>query len=297
MKHWYMVPVAVTLALQSYVDAQLTHERILNAEKEPQNWLTYSGGYKSWRYSSLDQIGISNASALRVKWVYQMRTTHVVETTPLVVDGVMYITEPPSNVVALDAETGRPFWRYRRALPSKINVCCGQVNRGVAVLGDRYSSARLMRTWSHWMRKPVTVLWDVAVADYRTGHSITVAPLAVKDMIVCGHQRRRVWHSRIPGCIRSPRAAAGNGASGRFRNRGNLAANRGLGRAWKTGGGPTWVTGSYDPEQNLDNLGNWQSITGLERRFKTAGTIFLGQRDCAGRRYGQVEVVFPVCPP
>ena len=66
-----------------------------------------------------------------------MPTTHTVETTPLVVDGVMYFTEPPSNVVAVDAETGKQFWRYRRALPPKINVCCGQVNRGVAVSGDR----------------------------------------------------------------------------------------------------------------------------------------------------------------
>src|SRR5215831_18290053 len=107
--------------------AQLTFERLLKAESEPQNWLTYSGSYKGWRYSKLDQLNRQNVQNLKVAWVYQMPTTHRVETTPLVVDGVMYLSEPPSNVVALDAATGRQYWRYHRSLPNRINTCCGQV--------------------------------------------------------------------------------------------------------------------------------------------------------------------------
>src|SRR5690349_11203308 len=113
--------------------AQLTYDRLLKAGNDSGNWLTYSGSYHGWRYSGLEQIRRENIQKLKVKWVHQMPTTHTVETTPLVIDGVMYVTEPPSNVVALDAETGAVYWRYRRALPAKINVCCGQVNRGVAV--------------------------------------------------------------------------------------------------------------------------------------------------------------------
>ena len=101
------------------------------------NWPTYSGAYNGWRHSQLDQINKSNVDKLKVAWVYQMPVTERIETTPIVIDGIMYLSEPPSNVVALDAETGRPYWRYRRNLPEKINVCCGQVNRGVAVSGDR----------------------------------------------------------------------------------------------------------------------------------------------------------------
>ena len=99
------------------------------------NWTTYSGAYNGWRHSTLDQINRANVANLKVAWVYQMPITERIESTPLVVDGVMYFTEPPSNVVALDAATGRPYWRYRRALPDKINTCCGRVNRGVAVAG------------------------------------------------------------------------------------------------------------------------------------------------------------------
>src|SRR5437667_9157395 len=98
-----MLCVAVTAGA---VYGQLTYDRLLKAESEPQNWLTYSGSYKSWRYSRLDQINRQNVANLKLAWVYQMPITHRFETTPIVVDGVMYISEPPSNVVALDPATG-----------------------------------------------------------------------------------------------------------------------------------------------------------------------------------------------
>ncbi|MBI3471921.1 MAG: PQQ-binding-like beta-propeller repeat protein [Candidatus Solibacter usitatus] len=229
---------------------QVTYERIRNAHQEPGNWLTYSGGYRGWRYSLLDQITPLNAGGLKVKWVYQMPTTHLVETTPLVADGVMYFTEPPSNVVAVDAETGRQYWRYARVLPPKINVCCGQVNRGVAIAGDRVFVGTVDAHLVALDAKTGAVLWDVQVADYRTGHSITVAPLIVKDMVISGisggeygirgfldaydqktgQRRWRFWTIPEPG---QPGGGTWSGES------------------WKTGGGPTWVTGAFDVEQNL----------------------------------------------
>ena len=87
----------------------VTPERLLNAEAEPHNWLMYSGNYKSQRYSGLDQIHRRNAAELEIQWVYQLQTLDRAETTPLVVDGVMYITESPSTVIAVDAATGRPY--------------------------------------------------------------------------------------------------------------------------------------------------------------------------------------------
>src|SRR5262249_14844522 len=158
----------------------------LHADKEPANWLTYSGGYRGWRHSPLEQIRRENVKRLKVRWVYQMPTTHLVEMTPLVADGVMFVTEPPSNVVALDAATGKPYWRYQRALPPKINVCCGQVNRGVALLGDRLFVGTVDAHLVALDAKTGAVLWDVPVADYRNGYSVTVAPLAIKDMVICG---------------------------------------------------------------------------------------------------------------
>ena len=81
----------------------VTQERLLNSDAEPQNWLQYSGDYFSQRYSRLDQINSENAGQLEMQWAFQLRALDRAETTPLVVDGVMYVTEAPSNVIALDA--------------------------------------------------------------------------------------------------------------------------------------------------------------------------------------------------
>jgi len=159
--------ILISLAVVSTLAAQVTYDRLLNADREPGNWLTYSGGYQSWRYSTLDQITRENVRNLQVKWAYQMPVSHFVETSPLVVDGIMYISEPPSNVVALDAETGRQFWRYSRTLPPKINVCCGQVNRGVAILGDRVFVGTVDAHLVALDAKTGAVLWDIEVAEDR----------------------------------------------------------------------------------------------------------------------------------
>ena len=158
------------------IPAQVSYQRLLQSAGEPQNWLTYSGSYKSWRYSTLNQINRQNASNLKLAWVHQMVTTHKIETTPLVVDGIMYVSEPPSNVIALDAATGRPYWHYRRILPSKINVCCDAVNRGVAILDDRVFVGTVDAHLVALNAKTGAVLWDVAVADNRAGYAITGAP-------------------------------------------------------------------------------------------------------------------------
>jgi len=185
-----------------------------------------------------------------VKWIHQMPTTHVVETTPLVVDGVMYFSEPPSNVVALDAATGRQYWRYRRVLPKKVNVCCGQVNRGVAVLGDRIFLGTVDAHLLALDAKTGAVLWDVEVADYRNGYSIAVAPLVVKDMVISGISGGEYG---IRGFLDAYDASTGQR---RWRfwtipEPGQPGNDTWSDNSWKTGGAPTWVTGSYDPEQNL----------------------------------------------
>jgi alcohol dehydrogenase (cytochrome c) len=124
---------------------------------------------------------------LKPAWVYRHTgERYRFEASPIVVDGVMYITEPPSNVTALDTKTGRPIWKYSRPYPKDLRLCCGQVNRGVAVLDD------LVFIWTidaHLVAldaKTGKQVWDTLVADYKIGYSITVAPLAVKDKVIIG---------------------------------------------------------------------------------------------------------------
>src|SRR5712691_7152129 len=111
--------------------AQVNSERLLKAEQEPRNWLTYSGTYMSQRHSLLTKITKTNVQQLESKWVFQAQSLQSFEATPLVVDGVMYLTQAPNDVVALDARTGRPYWIYQYKPRSTARPCCGQVNRGL----------------------------------------------------------------------------------------------------------------------------------------------------------------------
>src|SRR5450755_2639761 len=130
-----MKRLALCLAISASLSGQVTYERILHANTEPGNWLTYSGTYSGHRFSPLTQINRANVARLKLAWMYQTNDLNQFEATPLVADGVMYISEPPSHAAALDLRTGRPLWMFRRTAPSDVRLCCGQVNRGLAILG------------------------------------------------------------------------------------------------------------------------------------------------------------------
>src|ERR1700737_4887784 len=166
--------------------AQVTPERLLDSSKEPQNWLTYSGDYAGHRFSALDQINTGNAHVLVPKWAYQTMAGGKFETTPLVVDGVLYGTGQDDRAFALDARTGRPIWQYQRALPSDIRPCCGRVNRGVAILGDKVFLGTLDSHVIALDAKTGNVAWDVTAFAYTKGYSITLAPLAIKSLVIVG---------------------------------------------------------------------------------------------------------------
>src|SRR5713226_4583656 len=230
--------------------AQVTYERILNASHEPQNWLTYSGDYKSWRYSALDQINASNVHHLAAQWVFQSASLGQFETTPLVVDGILYGTGQDNRAFALDARTGRAIWRYQRHLPEKIQACCGMVNRGFAMLGDKLFMSTLDAHVLALDSKTGNVVWDVQAADYRQAYVFTVAPLMVKDKIIVGVAGGEYG---VRGFIDAYYCESGKRAW-RFYTvpgPGEPGHETWAGDSWKTGGAPAWVTGSYDPGLNL----------------------------------------------
>src|SRR6266478_3292432 len=119
--------------------AQVDAARLLSADKEPGNWMSYSRTYSEQRFSPLDQINVSNAGNLRLAWYYDLETSRGQEATPLMVDGVMYISTAWSMVKALDAKTGRLLWSYDPKVSREIliKICCDAVNRGVAVWKGR----------------------------------------------------------------------------------------------------------------------------------------------------------------
>jgi alcohol dehydrogenase (cytochrome c) len=244
-----MKRLVVMLAFAVMASAQVSYERILQSATQPGNWLTYSGSYNAQRYSTLDQITRANVHRLKMAWIYQVRAHDKFETSPLVFDGIMYISEPPSDVTALDLRTGRPIWSYRRTIPA-VPLCCGQVNRGVAVLDDQLFIGTLDAHLVALDLKTGRVRWDVEVADYRTANSITAAPLVVKDKVIVGIGGAEFG---IRGFLDAYDAKTGKRAW-RFwtvPGPGEPGSDTWSGDSWKTGGAPTWVTGAYDPQENL----------------------------------------------
>jgi alcohol dehydrogenase (cytochrome c) len=234
--------------------AQVGWDRLLNARGEPENWLTYSGALDGWRHSPLAEITTANARDLEMKWVFQADSTEKLESSPLVVDGVMYVTQPPNDIIALDAKTGRVFWIYQHRVSADARVCCGRVNRGLAILG----STLFMGTIDgHLVAVDATsgrLIWDTQVATAADGYAVAMAPLVVKDKVIVGTAGGEYG---IIGFV-----AAYDAATGREVWRFNTIPGPGEpghdtwpGETWKNGAGSLWVTGSYDPELNLTYWG------------------------------------------
>ena len=242
------------------VHAQVSFDRILHASQEPQNWLTYSGSLFSQRYTLLTQITPANVKNLELQWVFQTRgpaePVEKFEATPLVVDGVMYTVLAPNHVAALDAATGRLFWMYSPRLSPLARVCCGRVNRGLAILGDTLFMGTIDGHLIAIDAKNGKPIWDVALSKPELGYSLTMAPLIVKDKVIMGPAGGEYG---IRGFI-----AAFDAKTGREAWRFNTVPAPGdpghetwpaSSNAWEHGGGSIWVTGSYDPELNLMYFG------------------------------------------
>ena len=244
-----LIPVAAW-AQPDIKHSTITSERLVDAGKDPSNWLLYSGQYNSQRFSQLKQIHDGNVEDLRVKWVRQFPITELFETTPLVVDGVMYLTLPENIVWALDAKTGLPFWSYEHPLPDQLSLCCGKINRGVAILGDTLYMGTLNAELVALDSKSGNVRWTVPVADGTQGFSLTGAPLIVKDMVIVGVGGGEYG---IRGFVDAYDANTGKR---RWRQHvipgpGEKGHETWEGDSWKVGGASTWMTGSYDPELDL----------------------------------------------
>jgi len=234
--------------------AQVTADRLRRASDEPQNWLTYSGTYASQRHTLLREIDPGNVKNLELKWVLPNQVFGAWQATPLVVDGVMYVTQRPNDVLAIDAKTGRAFWQYRYTVSPEARVCCGANNRGLAILGSTLFMGTLDGHLVAIDAAAGRPLWNVAVGNPALGYSITMAPLAVRDKILVGVGGGEYG---IRGFV-----AAFDPASGKELWRfytvpgpGERGHDTWKTDAWKTGGGSVWMTPSYDPALNLTYWG------------------------------------------
>jgi alcohol dehydrogenase (cytochrome c) len=230
---------------------EIAMRRIVETDKTPGEWLTYAGNYAGHRHSLLPQLTKSNVRNLRLAWVAQLRQVdRELQVSPIVADGVMFVSESRDGVVALDAKTGEVIWTYRRPVPDGLPGCCGTPNRGVAVLGQTVFVAASDSFLVALDANTGKQRWIVKVADYRSGYTMTGAPLALGDRVVVGVAGGELG---IRGFLVAYDAAEGrqlwkfNTVPGP----GEAGHNTWTGDAWKTGGAPTWTVGAYDAQEDV----------------------------------------------
>ncbi len=232
-------------------------------------WTVYGGDYANTRYSTLSQINTGNVKKLSVAWIHSLGSLESQQSTPLVIDGTMYVTTStgPKYVFALDARNGVIKWKYEPELPGDYmaTVCCGLDNRGAAYANGKLFVGRLDAKLVALDANTGKELWTATVQDYKKGHAITSPPVVYKNLVVSGiaggeygvrgfveafdqNTGKSVWKTyTIPGP-------------------GEPGNDTWKGDSWKTGAGSTWYVGSYDPKLNLvywstSNGGPWGGQT------------------------------------
>ena len=283
----------------------LTHERIINARDEPNNWLTYYGTYDGQRYSSLDQINKENVGKLTPQWVFQAgsmglhsgASTYAWEASPIIVDGVMYVSGWDGQLWAIDAANGKELWRYKHASPFDVSLCCGNVNRGVAVADNLVFMTTLNAHIIALDAETGKKVWDQTYGDVRAGESATVAPLVVKDMVIVGSSGgefgsrghtdafklatgERVWR-----CYMIPKPGEPGSET--------WPADS---DAWQRGGANCWVTPTYDPELNLLYYGTGNPCPDFDGAVREGDNLYTDSGVAVDADTGEIKNHFQYTP-
>jgi alcohol dehydrogenase (cytochrome c) len=225
----------------------VTEARLL--KPEPQNWLHYRGNFEGWGYSSLDRITTQNVRRLKPVWTFSTGTVEGHQAPPFVNNGVMFVSTPGNQVLALNAKTGDLIWRYKRELPEDI-IQSHPTNRGIALFEDKVYLATLDAFVVALDAKTGKMLWESKVDDYKRAYYFTLAPLIAKGKVMVGtsggefgirgyvaaldaQTGKEVWRTYTVPAPGEPGHDSWQGED-----------------HWKTGGGSVWVTGHYDPKLN-----------------------------------------------
>ena len=258
IRRLFVIFLATAALSVSAVAQDITSRDLSDGLANPSRWLTYSGDFTGQRFSPLSQITPANAEQLAAQWAFQTGVNTKFEATPIVIDGVLYVTGSAAatpggmsqHAWAIDGRTARQIWHYQRPLPEGLKVCCGLVNRGFAVYRDRLFMVTLDAHFVALEMKTGKVIYDIEMAKIQDGFAGTGAPLVVKDKVLVGvaggeYANRgfidaydpttgaRVWRLyTIPG-PGEPGSATWSGD------------------IWLRGGAPTWLSGTYDPALNL----------------------------------------------
>lgn len=279
----FIIAVTTTILVAGAAQAQVTEEMLLNDAASPEDILTNGMGRDLQRYSPLTTLNRDNIANLVPAWAFSLggEKQRGQETQPLIYDGIMYITGSYSRLYAIDVKTGTELWQYDARLPEGILPCCDVVNRGAAIWNDKVIFGTLDARLVALDSKTGDVVWNKQIADYKAGYSYTAAPLIVNGIVYTGNSGGEFG---IVGEVQARNADTGDMIWTRPVIEGHMGTLNGEdstmtgelnatwpGDMWKTGGGATWLGGSYDADTDTlvfgtGNPAPWNS------HLRSAGT-------------------------
>lgn len=212
-------------------------------------WLHYGGDYRGFRHSPLEQLTPENVSKLQVAWAFSTGTTGQFEVSPVLYDGVLFVTSSYNRLFALDAATGVVLWRYDHQNGENLPLCCGPPNRGVAISGDLVLMATLDAHLIAFDRKTGEIAWNTEITDYTKGFTATSAPLIVGELAYIGIAGGEYG---VRGFFDAYKVATGERVWRHFTvpAAGEPGVETWAGKSYEHGGSPAWTTGSYDVESD-----------------------------------------------
>ena len=258
-------PNAAWSQTKAALATSVTPDQLNAAGNDESNFLHSNGNYDQTRYFAGDQINTWNVGKLRAVWIFQTEVQEVLATTPIIANGVMYVTTAFNHVYALNAKTGEEYWHYKHAMAPITTSCCGPINRGVAVYDDKVYMATVDAKLVALDAKSGSVVWQTEIADASRGYAETMAPTAVDGKILIGISGGEFG---IRGFVRAYDAQSGkliwnfdtipetsvgvwaiHDATGREMHR-NIAAEKAqlakTGDPYRTLGGPVWQNPAVD---------------------------------------------------
>ncbi len=274
----FVVAIIVVSAVAGLRAQQVSFDRLLRADREPHNWLTYSGTVFNERYSPLTQITPGNVKNLELQWIWQAKSLEKFEATALAVDGVLYTVQGPPvqgnyEVVALDGVTGRVFWTFTYQPAPEARTCCGRVSRGLAILGDTLFLGTIDAHLFAIDAKTGKPIWNTEAAKASDKYAITHAPLVVRDKIIVGMAGGDLG---VRGFIAAFDAKAGK-ELWRFYTipgPGEPGNDTWSGDSWRTGGAGVWNSGAFDAQANLVYFGTGNPAPDWDGRQRLGDNLY-----------------------
>lgn len=312
----FIMAAAASIIATGAAYAEVTEDDLANDQTITTQVVTNGMGRHLQRYSPLDMLNKDNVKNLLPAWAFSLggEKQRGQETQPLIYDGMMYITGSYSRLYAIDLETGKEVWQYDARLPEGILPCCDVVNRGAAIYGDKVIFGTLDARIVALNKDTGDVVWRDKIADYKAGYSYTAAPLIVDGLVITGNSGGEFG---IVGAVQARDVNTGDLVWERPVIEGHMGTLNGEestmtgelnatwpGDMWKTGGGATWLGGSYDADTDTLVFGagnpapwnSWLRDAGTPTEGNKGDNLYAASRIGIDPKTGEIKWHFQTTP-